>query len=141
MRSLLVILAVSSMLFGGTGGCFKSSTLQGSSEGSSKSVSSPFRSSSKSSSSKESVDEDVAEATRSWTLAGGDVAGLQRDISRLAADAGISDWENRRSTWEGVGRGLKRAGVSGERLDDLKTDLVGGDEEQKQWIAAGYQSE
>jgi hypothetical protein len=66
---------------------------------------------------------------------------LQHDISRLAADAGISDWESRPSTWEGVGRGFKRAGVSGARLEDLKTDLAGGDEERKQWIAAGYKSE
>jgi hypothetical protein len=129
------------MLCGGLGGCFKSSTSQASSESSSKSSSSPFRSSSKSSSPEKSFGEDVAEATRSWTLTGGDVASLQHDISRLATDAGISDWESRRSTWEGVGRGLKRAGVGGARLEDLKTDLAGGDEERKQWIAVGYESE
>jgi hypothetical protein len=141
MRSLLLIFVLSVALPAGLGGCFfKSSTSQASSESSSKSSSSPFRSSSKSSS-PERYGGDVAEATRSWSLEEGNVADLQRDISRVAADAGISDWESRQSTWESVGLGLKRGGVSGERLEALKGELSGGDPERVQWITSGYESE
>lgn len=145
MRSVLVVLGWSVAASVALGGCgvFKSSTSQASSESSSKSISSPIRSlskSSKSSSPEASYRGDVAEATRSWTLTGGETAALQHDISRIAAEAGISDWEGRQSTWEGVGRGLKRAGVSGARFEQLKGKLAGGSPERAQWIDAGYRS-
>ncbi len=45
--------------------------------------------------------------------------GFKRDLSDVAARHGVSDWESNGTTFLGVGRGLKRAGVSESEFKDF----------------------
>lgn len=133
---LAVVLAASVSLVTAIG-CFKSSTLQASSESSSASSAS----SSGSSSGPSGYVRDVREATRQWLLSGGSVESLQLEISRIAARRGVSDWEQDEETYLGIGRGLKKAGVRGERYELLQQQLAGPNPDSAKWIQAGYKSE
>jgi hypothetical protein len=122
-------------------GCTTSSTSEASSESSSDSSDSSSHSSSDSSSPEAAYERDVAYATRTWALGGTDVAALQRDITRLAGENGISDWENVEETWKGVGRGLKRAGAVGDRFTTTSTQIAANDSQRLAWIKSGYEDE
>ena len=132
---LLALLALVSLL--AASGCFESSTSQASSESSSASSSS----SSGSSSGPSAYIRDVREATRQWLLSGGEIETLRLEISRIASKRGVSDWEHDQQTYLGIGRGLKRAGVTGERYERLKSQLAGPAPDSAKWIDAGYKSE
>ena len=96
---LLVLFAVAST------GCFRSSTFQASSGSSSDFSSSPFKSSSKSSSPDDDATRDVRDATEFWSIRGGDVDTLRREVGRIARDYGITDWEHHAATYRAIGRG------------------------------------
>ncbi len=127
-------------------GCFKSLTLQASSESSSKAVSSPFKSSSNSSSpgdeEEEEVSRDVRDATALWAIRGGaDIDALRRDVGRVAREYGVTDWERHAATYRGIGRGLRRSQLEGEVLAGVVTELAAGEPQARGWIEAGYQHE
>jgi hypothetical protein len=84
---------------------------------------------------------DVREATRQWLVSGGEIQDLRLEISRIASKRGVSDWEQDEQTYLGIGRGLKRAGVMGERYERLKSQLAGPATDSQKWIDAGYKSE
>jgi hypothetical protein len=119
-------------------GCiFKSSTLQASSESSSGSSAS----SSRSSSGPSAYTKDVASFTREWVLGGGDVTAFRRGVAQIAERRGVTDWEQDRNTFDGIGRGLKKSGVTGARMATLKGELSGPNSESAAWIQKGYDSE
>ena len=142
--SLVLLLLVA--LFAAPG-CFKSSTSQASSESSSdssasssRSSSSPFTSSS-ASSRDDQYEQDVRAYTREHVLSGGDLTAFRLGLSDLAKKHGITDWEQDEATYVGIGRGLKKAGVSGERYQQLKLQYQGSNPESAKWIQSGYESE
>ena len=136
MRPLLGI-ALAMLALSAPLGCFKSSTSQASSESSSSSSSS-F---STSSSGPSAYVRDVRDQTAQWLLAGDDPATRERDLAKIAEKRGISDWEQDEQTYLGIGRGLKKAGVSGKRYESLVAQLKGPNPDSAKWIQAGYDAE
>ncbi len=141
-RAFAVVLAGAALLSGP--GCFKSSTLQASSESSSGSsagilgvVSSPFTWSSGSSGGG-SGSEDVEQTAALYVRSGGDLDAFRRDLGRIAREHGISDWESFEPIYWSIGRGLRRAGVEAERLETWKTTLADSRPRYMTWIQRGY---
>ena len=132
---LLVLFAVASA------GCFRSSTFQASSGSSSDFSSSPFKSSSKSSSPDDDATRDVRDATEFWSIRGGDVDTLRRDVGRIAREYGITDWEHHAATYRAIGRGLPRSALEGEVLDTIVAELATGAPHAFAWIETGYELE
>lgn len=144
MRTLRVAaLLACTLALAGTGCISKSSTSQASSESSSDSSRSSSKSSTSSSRSSGNAAYvgDVRDATEQWLLSGSDRESFQRDLARIAEDYGVTDWQSDQTTFEAIGRGLKRARLSGDRLEQMKLSLGEGNPQFMKWIQAGYKSE
>ena len=115
-------------------GCSKSSTSEASSESSSDSSAS----SSGSSSGPGRYVREVRDYTYQYVLSGGSLEEFARGLGPIAEKRGVADWENDPQTYEGIGRGLKRTGVSGERLEQLKQQLADSNPEREAWIQKAY---
>ena len=126
---LLVLVALALTL-----GCSKSSTSEASSESSSDSSAS----SSGSSSGPGRYVREVRDYTYTYVLSGGSLEDFARGLGPIAAKRGVADWENDPQTYEGIGRGLKRTGVSGARLDLLKVQLSESNPDREAWIQKAY---
>lgn len=100
-------------------------------------VSSPIKSSSDSSKSEQSYESDVADYTATYIKSGGDTTKLKSGISKVAEKRGITDWEKDSATYQGMGQGFKRAGVTQVEVDAYKHTLTDTDE-QASWIQQGY---
>lgn len=133
MRNSIVPLVVL-VLAMSTAGC---GSFSASSESSSDIVSSPFTSSSESSSPENAYREEVADFTGSYLKSGGDMAKLDQQIGAIAAKRGISDWENNQSTYVGIGKGLRAAGLSEAQFNGYKTNLA-KNEQQGAWMQDGF---
>ena len=107
---------------------------------SSKIVSSPFISSSKSSSPEGAYQEDVRDYTAAHVQSGGTVDELRRQIGELAAEHGITDWENNESTFRAIGAGLAKAGYRQVQVDAFKKNMA-TTPTQAEWMQKGYDSE
>jgi hypothetical protein len=135
-------------------GCMKSSTTQGSFESSSKTVSAPFKSSSKSSKSssddsgsettpapaESAYERDVRQYTASWAATTSDTDGLQRDLARIAAEYGVTDWEQHDETYAAIGRGLGQGAEDREHALQLAVELADQDFHRLDLIRAGYEA-
>lgn len=121
-----------------TTGCFKSLTIEASSESSSNSISSPFESSSNSSSPEEEEADEVSSATTLWAQRGEDVDTLRRDIGRITAAHGVSDWEQHPATYRAIGVGLRRSELRRSSLESVKNAFATGHPQALTWINAGY---
>ena len=121
-------------------GCSKSSTSEASSESSSRSSGSSSGSSGSSSGPSRYV-KDVRDYTQQFVLSGGELSSFAPGVAKIAEKRGVTNWEQDRETYEGIGRGLKKAGVSGQRLELLKTELGRGNPKGPQWIQKGFDSE
>jgi hypothetical protein len=84
---------------------------------------------------------DVRDYTVEWLLSGGDVPDFERRVAEIAEEAGITDWRADDATFQGIGRGLKKAGLSGARYQDLAAKLGGTDPQRMQWIEKGFKAE
>ena len=71
---------------------------------------------------------------------GGRIADFDKKLGELARSRGITDWEENMATYEGIGRGLGKAGVSGVELDTYVRNLAGGDPKKVAAIQKGYES-
>jgi hypothetical protein len=80
----------------------------------------------------------VRDYTQQYVLSGGELSDFSRGLGPIAKKRGVADWENDKSTYEGIGRGLKLTGVSGARLEQLKGRFAGGDLERATWIQTAY---
>jgi hypothetical protein len=117
-----------------------SESLSASVESSSKVVSSPFESSASSLKSAETrYREDVRDHTVSYVRSGGDVQAFQAELAGVARERGITDWEASNATWEGIGEGLARAGVSGADFESRLVDLTGSDPAKMAAVRAAYE--
>jgi hypothetical protein len=82
--------------------------------------------------------DDVRDFTAEWVLSGGDTEGFRQRLAPIAEKNGITNWESDDITFKGIGMGLKKAAVKGERYQQLRQLLAGGNAEAAQWIDAGY---
>jgi hypothetical protein len=82
--------------------------------------------------------DDVRDFTAAWAKSGGQSDQFQSEIARLAGKHGISDWENNKATWVGVGAGLRQGGVAGTPFETYKQNLTGGDADRMSWLQQGY---
>ena len=81
---------------------------------------------------------DVRDYTAAYVKSGGRYESFQSELATLARKQGISDWENSKATWVGVGEGLKRGGVTGVAYDTYKQNLTSGDAQKMTWVQSGY---
>jgi len=136
-----ILAAIATLTVSVAAGC----SLSYSSKSISKIVSSPFKSLSKSSRSSDSsspeqaYESDVSDYTAAYIKSGGDTSKLKAGISEVAEKRGITDWETDSSTYEGLGAGLKRAGVNQPTLDGYKSTMATTDQ-QRAWMQDGYDS-
>jgi hypothetical protein len=84
--------------------------------------------------------DDVEELTEAWVASGGGVSrsDLLGAVGDIAARRGVTDWESDPSTWEGIGRGLGRAGLSEAQLEAYKYSWAGDDRGHMALIQRGY---
>lgn len=136
--TLAVVLSVA--LLPAAMGCFKSSTSQASSESSSKSSGSSSASSGSSSGPSRYV-KDLRDYSQQFVLSGGEMSTFAPGVAKIAEKRGVTNWEQDQETYEGIGRGLKKAGVSGQRLEGLKRELGGTHPNGPKWIQKGFDSE
>jgi len=136
----LIVLSIALVVAAYTAGCSFSASSKGSSNSSgsiSHSVSSPFESSSGSSSPEDAYRTEVKDFTASYVKSGGDTSRLEQEIGKIAEKRGISDWETNEATYNSIGKGLHKAGLSQAELDGYKASLA--DTETKAgWIQDGY---
>ncbi len=139
---ILVILVVTVSLAGLAigSGCSKSSTSEASSESSSKSSTSSASSSGSSSGPSRYV-RDVRDYTQEFVLSGGDFSAFRLGVGKIADKRGVSNWEQDKETYHGIGRGFKLAGISGQRLELLEKELSNANPESKKWMRKGYDSQ
>lgn len=102
-------------------------------------ISSPIKSSSNSSSPEDAYQADVADYTAAYIKSGGDASKLKYEISSIAEKHGVTHWELNESTYQGLGKGLKKAGLSQVEVDAYKRNLADTDEKAA-WIQQGYDS-
>lgn len=84
--------------------------------------------------------QDVSDYTVAFVKAGGsDTPGtFMTGVGDLARKRGISDWEASEATWEGIGRGLGKAKVSGAQLAAYKQSWGLGNPTRIASIQKGY---
>ena len=137
---LIVLAAATAFL---ATGCITSGDLSNSSKWSSKSSSSPFRSSSKSSrddEEEEAYRNDVTSVTLAYLGAGEAGGNLLRDLSRVAEQHGITDWEASPVTFVAIGAGLRQGGIDAGSVDAFAQRHFGGNSEILGQILEGYHS-
>jgi hypothetical protein len=71
-------------------------------------------------------------------LSGGDASGFRAGIAPIAEKHGITNYESDELTYVGIGMGLKKSGISGDRYEQVKATLAAGNAEAGQWIDKGY---
>ena len=120
-------------------GCSISTSSSDSSESSSDSSASSSASSSPAS--KESLyRDDVRDYTAAYVKSGGQIADFNLKVGELAKARGITNWEENMATYEGIGQGLAKAGVTGVAYDTYVTNLAAGDPNKAAAIRKGYES-
>ena len=134
-----LVLSVLTVILLALQGCSFSKSSSDSSESSSDSSASSSASSSPPS--KESLyRDDVRDYTAAYVKSGGNIADFNAKVSQLAQARGITNWEENMVTYEGIGQGLAKAGVSGVAYDTYVTNLSRGDPAKADAIRKGYQS-
>ena len=135
LLSCRLVLGVLSVIALALQGCSFSASSESSSDSSASS------SASSSPPSKESLyRDDVRDYTAAYVKSGGQIADFNARVSQLAQARGITNWEENMVTYEGIGQGLAKAGVSGVAYDTYVTNLSRGDTAKAAAIQKGYQS-
>jgi hypothetical protein len=84
-------------------------------------------------------EEDVAAVTVLYVSREKTIDAYQRQITNIAKNHGISDWEQEQSTFIGMGKGLRRAGVSRNSISSLAYFRSVADSSSYLDIIAGFQ--
>jgi len=134
---LLLILATSSLT-----ACSFSYSSEGSSASSEsifKIASSPFTSSSDSSATEqEKYENEVADYTAEFvTSSSGDLDSFRKQMTKLAEDHGITNWESDLTTYKSIGRGLKKAHLGDPQISAFAESFSENDPMKKQAIEEG----
>jgi len=112
-----------------------------SSKSMSDSSSSVFSSPSSSSESDKAYKNEVADYTAAYLKSSSEVSNYNaflKGIGDIAADKGISHWEDNQATYKGIGRGLQKAKVTGLAFETYKKNFAGSNVEKMQFIQDGY---
>jgi hypothetical protein len=64
-----------------------------------------------------------------------------KGLSDIAAKAGVNNWDQEPKTYIAIGKGLKKAGISGIAYETYKKNFAGSDQEKMENIQKGYESE
>lgn len=120
-----------------------SSTSSESSSGSSDSSSNSSTSSSNSSTSSSEEDKKYENQIMNYTLAYLTTAEYDRlaflkGISEIATENGITSWEDNQATLIGIGRGLKKSGMTGSVYETYKQSIANSNELRMLSIDKGY---
>ncbi|NOQ16690.1 MAG: putative lipoprotein [Methyloprofundus sp.] len=76
-----------------------------------------------------------------FTSAEFDSAAYNLGISELAEEAGISNWEDDADTLNGIGKGLKKANITGSLYEVYKSSISTKDATRMDLIQKGYDSQ
>lgn len=111
-----------------------------SSESVSDSASSPFKSSSDSSlTERQRYERDVRDYTAEFVKSSSaDMETFRVRMGKLAEKHGISNWEEDKSTYLAIGRGLRKASLSKPQYEAFKASLTGSQSLKMQYIQEGY---
>ena len=71
---------------------------------------------------------------------GGRIADFDKKLGELARSRGITNWEESMATYEGIGRGLAKAGINGVELDTYVDTLAGSDPDRVAAMRKGFES-
>jgi hypothetical protein len=82
----------------------------------------------------------VTDYTAKFAASDGDPQSFQRDLSAIAQDHGITNWEQDDDTYLAIGRGLAKAGVSGERYQLLSVELSNENQSHLSLVNSGYKA-
>lgn len=84
--------------------------------------------------------EDVAAVTVLYVSRHEKTDEYQRQVTTIARNHGISDWEQEQSTYIGMGKGLRRAGVSKDSIGNLPyfRSMVADSSAQYSKVMTGY---
>lgn len=126
------------VLLAGLQGCSFSDSSKSISDSSSSVFSSP---SSSSSESDKAYKNEVADYTTAYLKSSYEVSDYNaflKGIGDIAAEKGISHWEDNQATYEGIGRGLQKAKVTGVSFETYKKNFAGSNVEKMQYIQNGY---
>lgn len=120
-----------------------SAASSGSSASISESSSSPFKSSSKnkgSSKEQETYQKDVANLANSISVSQISPSDFSNALTRIAAQDKVSQWENEKATYLGIGQGLKRAGIAYSTIESQAclTDVLAARKDALSLIQEGY---
>ncbi len=104
------------------------------------SASSPFLWSSRSSESKqESFDREVADYTAEFAKSSqGDLQGFRAKIGKIAEKQGMTNWEEDKTTYVAIGKGLRKAGLGRPQYEAFKTSLGDSQAWKMDAIQEGY---
>jgi hypothetical protein len=118
-----------------------SGSLSDSSGSVSDSVSASFKSSSDSSpTEREKYERDVRDYTAEFAKSSStDLETFRVRVGRLAEGHGITNWEEDKSTYLAVGRGLRKANLSKPQYEAFKASLAGSQPLKMQYIEEGYE--
>jgi hypothetical protein len=71
----------------------------------------------------------------------GDITSFRSGLSEIAAKNGVVNWEEDRDTYIAIGKGLKKANLTGIEYETYKKNLAGSDLGKMEDIQKGYDSE
>ena len=84
-------------------------------------------------------EEDVAAVTVLYVSREKTTDEYQRQVTNIAKNHGISDWEQEQSTFIGMGKGLRRARVSKDSISNLPYFRTMADSSSYSEVIKGYQ--
>jgi hypothetical protein len=115
-----------------------------SSSGSSKSLgnlaSSPSASISRSSETeREAYEHDIRDYTAEFAKSStGGLESFRVRVGKIAEKHGITNWQEDKSTYVAIGKGLRKAGLSQPQYEAFKSSLTGSQPQKMEYIQEGY---
>ncbi|RLA18933.1 MAG: hypothetical protein DRQ62_12675 [Gammaproteobacteria bacterium] len=142
IKPFLIPALVTVVLAQGCSFSYSSKSSSKSSASSSKSSASSFSSPSSSLTEEEIYQEDIIDYTSTYVSAEKfDLNTFSRGISEIAADNGVTSWEQDEATLIAIGRGLKEADIPEGVYLGYKSSIADGNALAEQIIQKGYDAE
>lgn len=69
-----------------------------------------------------------------------DYASFQKGLGDIAKERGITDWESDPHTYQGIGKALKKANITGVGYETFKKNFANGNADKMESIQDGYDS-
>ena len=133
MRRLHPVLICTGVLL--LAGCSISESVKSSFESSASSSASSSGSSSKES---ESYRNEVRDYTSAYVKSGGQFENFTSGLGSIAQRHKITNWEENKDTFVGIGAGLRAGSVTPEQFKVWQSNLSNGDSTKASWMQSGY---